>query len=49
MKVHRTPPNYTITKDDEKIIAQLVQDRTSEDFENVVCHKDKIQEEVEDM
>jgi hypothetical protein len=49
MKAQRTPPEYTITEDDAEMIAQMVQDRTSEDFENVVCHRDIIQEEMEDM
>jgi uncharacterized coiled-coil DUF342 family protein len=49
MKVHRTPPEYTITEDDAEMIAQMVQDRTSEDFENVVHHRDRIQEELADM
>jgi hypothetical protein len=39
MKAHRTPPEYTIMEDDAEMIAQLVQDRTSKDFENVVHAK----------
>jgi hypothetical protein len=31
------------------MISQLVQDRTSKDFENVLHYRDKIQEELEDM
>jgi hypothetical protein len=31
------------------MISQMVQDRTSEDFENVVHHRDIIQEELADM
>jgi hypothetical protein len=38
-----------ITEDDAEMIAQMVQDRTSEDFENVVHHRDKIQEDLADM
>jgi hypothetical protein len=49
MKAQRTPPDYMITEDDAEMIAQMVQDHTSEDFENVVCHRDRIQEELEDM
>jgi hypothetical protein len=49
MKVHRTPLEYTITKDDVEMIDQMVQDHTFEDFENVVCHREKIQEELSDM
>jgi hypothetical protein len=49
MKVHRTPPEYTITEDDAEMVAQMVQDRTFEDFENVVCQRDIIEEEMEDM
>jgi hypothetical protein len=49
MKVHRTPPEYNIMKDDAQMISQLLQDWTSEDFENVVHHRDIIQEELVDM
>jgi hypothetical protein len=49
MKAYRTPPEYTIMEYDEEMIAQMVQDCTSEDFENVVHHKDIIQEEMVDM
>jgi hypothetical protein len=31
------------------MVAQMVQDRTFKDFENVVRHRDKIEEELEDM
>jgi hypothetical protein len=46
MKAHRTPPEYTITEDDADMVAQMVQDRTVEDFENVVCQRDRIEEEL---
>jgi hypothetical protein len=49
MKVHRTPPEYTIMEDDAEIVAQMVQDRTFEDFENVLCQRDIIEEEMVDM
>jgi hypothetical protein len=49
MKAQRTPPEYMITKDDAEMIAQMVQYHTSEDSKNVVHHKDRIQEELEDM
>jgi chaperonin cofactor prefoldin len=31
------------------MVAQVVQDCTFEDFENVACQRDKIEEELEDM
>jgi hypothetical protein len=43
MKVQKTLPEYMIMEDDVEIIAQMVQDCISEDFENVVNHKDRIQ------
>jgi hypothetical protein len=49
MKAQRTPLEYTITEDDEKMIAQMIQYHTSKDFENVVHHRDIIQEELEDI
>jgi hypothetical protein len=49
MKVQRTPPEYTITKDDGEMIARMVQDYLSEDFDNVAHHRDRIQEEMTDM
>jgi hypothetical protein len=30
------PPEYTITEDDADMVAQMIQDRTVEDFDNVV-------------
>jgi hypothetical protein len=32
MKVHRTPPEYTINEDDAEMITQMVQDRTFKYF-----------------
>jgi hypothetical protein len=49
MKVQRTPPEYTITEDDAEMIARMVQDCIAEDFDNVVHHRDRIQEELADM
>jgi hypothetical protein len=43
MKAQRKPPKYTITEDDVEMIAQMVQDHTANDFENVLCHIDRIQ------
>jgi hypothetical protein len=42
MKAQKTPPKYTIMEDDAEMIAQMVQDHTSEDFENVLHHRVKI-------
>jgi len=49
MKAQRTPPNYTITEDGGELIAWMVQDCLSEDFDNVAHHRDRIQEEMADM
>jgi hypothetical protein len=46
MKAHRMPPEYTITEDDADMVAQMIQDHTIEDFENVVCQRDIIEEEL---
>jgi hypothetical protein len=40
------PPEYTITEDDAEMVAQVVQDRTFKDFENVACQRDIIEEEL---
>jgi hypothetical protein len=45
-KAHKTPPEYTITEDDADMVAQMIQDRTIEDFENVVRQRDRIEEEL---
>jgi hypothetical protein len=34
-KAHKMPPEYTITEDDVDMVAQMIQDRTVEDFDNV--------------
>jgi hypothetical protein len=49
IKAHRTPPEYMITKDDAEMVTKMGQDRIFEDFENVVHHMDRIQEEIGDM
>jgi hypothetical protein len=48
-KAQRTPPEYTITDDDGEMIARMVQDCLSEDFDHAAHHRDRIQEELEDM
>jgi hypothetical protein len=45
-KAHKTPPEYTITEDDADMVAQMIQDRTVEDFKNVACQRDIIEEEM---
>jgi hypothetical protein len=49
MKAQRTPPKYTITEDDAEMIAQMVRDYISKDFDNVAHHMDIIQEKLEKM
>jgi hypothetical protein len=36
-------------EEDVEMIARMVQDFIEEDFDNVVHHRDRIQEELEDM
>jgi hypothetical protein len=45
-KAHKTPPEYTIMEYDADMVAQVIQDRIFEDFENVVCQRDRIEEEL---
>jgi hypothetical protein len=40
------PLEYMIMKDDVEMVAQVVQDRTFEDFENVARQRDRIVEEL---
>ena len=46
-KAHKTPPDYMITKDDVDMVAQMIQDHTVEDFDNVAHQRDIIEEELE--
>jgi hypothetical protein len=48
-KVHKTPPEYRIMKDDAKTVAQMVQDRIVEDFDNAQRQRDKIEDDLEYM
>jgi hypothetical protein len=43
------PPEYTITEDDADLMAQIVWDRTSKDFDEAQIQRDKIQEELVNM
>jgi hypothetical protein len=45
-KAHRMPPKYMVTEDEVYLVAQMVQDRTMEDFEDGECQRDRIQEEM---
>jgi hypothetical protein len=38
-----------ITEDDADLVAQMVQDRTMEDFDEAQCQRDRMQDEMEDM
>jgi DNA-binding protein YbaB len=49
MKVQITPPEYTIMDNDGEMIARMVQNCLAEYFDNVVHHRDRIQEEMENM
>ena len=48
-KAQRTPPDYTITYDDGEMIAQMVHDSLSKDFDHVAHHRNRIEEQLEDM
>jgi hypothetical protein len=48
-KAQRTPPEYTIMDDDGEMIAQMVQDCLSEDFDHAAHHRDRIEEKLVDM
>jgi hypothetical protein len=48
-KVHKTPPEYTITEDDANLMAQMVEDRTTEDFDEAQCQRYMIQEYLVNM
>jgi hypothetical protein len=48
-KAHITPLEYMIIEDNEDMVAQMVQDRTVEDFDNAECQRDRIEEELEYM
>jgi hypothetical protein len=48
-KEHKMPLEYTIMEDDAVLVAQMVQDRTSEDFDNAQRQRDRIQEDLVDM
>jgi hypothetical protein len=41
-KAHKTCPEYTITEDDADMVAQMVQDRIVDDFDNGGRQRDRI-------
>jgi hypothetical protein len=49
MKAQRTLPEHTIIDDDGEMIVKMVEDCLSEDFDYVVHHRNRIQEELEDI
>jgi hypothetical protein len=49
MKAQRPPPEYKITDDDVEMIARMVQDFLSKDFDHAAHHKEKIQKELVEM
>jgi hypothetical protein len=49
MKAQRTLPEYMITNDDGEMIARMVSYCLAEEFDNVAHHRDRIQEELEDI
>jgi hypothetical protein len=49
MKAQQPPPNYTIMKDDGEMIAKMVQDHLTKDFDHATHHRDKLQKELKEM
>jgi hypothetical protein len=43
------PPKYTIMEDDVDLMAEMVQDRTTKDFDEAKHQRDRIQDELVDM
>jgi hypothetical protein len=43
------PLEYTITKDDRDLVAQMVQDQTMKDFDKAQCQRDMMQDDLADM
>jgi hypothetical protein len=43
------PLEYIITQDDADLVEQMVQDRTTEDFDEDQRKRDRIQEEMVDL
>jgi hypothetical protein len=48
-KEQRSPHKYTITEDDGKMIARMVQDCLTEDFDHAMHHMDKLHKELVEM
>jgi len=48
-KVHKKPPEYTITKDNVALVVERVQDREVEEFEESQHQRDQIQYEMNDL
>jgi hypothetical protein len=49
MKAQRLPPEYTITNEYAEMIARMVQDCLSENFDHAAHHRDKLQKEFAEM
>ena len=48
-KAQWSPQKYTIIEDDGEMIARMVQDCLTKDFDHAAHHKDKLQKEVAEM
>jgi len=48
-KVHREIPEYTITEDDSDLVAERVQDRTDEEYEEVEKQRETIMNELTEV
>jgi len=48
-KAHKMPPGYTITEDDTDLVAQMVQDQTTEDFDEDQCQRDRMKDDMADI
>ena len=48
-KVHKKLPYYTITKDDSNLVAEKVQERAIEEFEDAQHQRGRIQDDMADI
>jgi hypothetical protein len=48
-KAQRTSLDYTITEEDEEMIARMVQDCLAGDFDHAVHHRDSLQKELAEI
>jgi hypothetical protein len=49
MNAQQPPPNYIIMEDDGEMIAIMVQDHLTKDFDHAAHKRDKLQKELKEM